>query len=100
MQHGAHFVGRQVNVGLAVIALNKTMAVAVAGNRALEFREQSGRCAGVVVRCFDKKSLFVIFVLGASGNKLPAILATQSRGWKEKLAWSASMSDPDTSREL
>jgi len=30
VQHGAHLIGRQVNVGFAVITLNKAMAIAVA----------------------------------------------------------------------
>jgi len=56
VQHGAHLVGRQVYVGLAVVAQNKAMSVTVAGNSALEFSEESGRCAGGWMRCFDKKS--------------------------------------------
>jgi hypothetical protein len=43
VQHGAHFVGRQVDVGLAVVALYKSVAVAVAGNRAFKFGEKAGR---------------------------------------------------------
>jgi len=56
VQHRAHFVGWQVNIRLAVVAQNKTMTVAMAGNGALEFSEESGRCAGSWMRCFDKKS--------------------------------------------
>jgi hypothetical protein len=58
VQHGAHFIGREVDVGLAVIALNKAMAIAVAGNGALEFSEEAGRSAGVLMRCFDKSLFF------------------------------------------
>ncbi|MCY1168049.1 hypothetical protein D9M73_80320 [compost metagenome] len=61
VQHGAHFVGRQVNIGLAVVALDKTMAITVAKNGALEFCEESGRCAGILIGCFDK-SLFLFEV--------------------------------------
>jgi hypothetical protein len=57
VQYRAHFVGRQVDVGFAVVAQNKAMAVTVAGNSALEFSEEPGRCAGYLVSCFDKKSL-------------------------------------------
>jgi hypothetical protein len=42
MQHGAHFVGRQINVCLAVASLNEAMAIAVAGNNALEFSKEPG----------------------------------------------------------
>ena len=59
VQHCAHFVGRQVNVGLAVVAQHKAVAVAVAGNRAFKFGKQSGRGAGVGMGGFDRKSLRV-----------------------------------------
>jgi hypothetical protein len=54
VQHRAHFVGRQINIGFAVVAQNKAMAVAVAGNSSLEFSEEPGRGAGYLVSCFDK----------------------------------------------
>jgi hypothetical protein len=57
VQHRAHLVGRQVNVSLAIVAQNKTMAFAMAGNSALEFSEESGRCAGGLMSCFDNNSL-------------------------------------------
>jgi hypothetical protein len=37
MQHGAHFVRRQINVGLAVVTLHKTVAVTVAKNGTFKF---------------------------------------------------------------
>jgi len=46
VQHRAHFVGWQVNIRLAIVAQNKAVAIAMAGNGALEFSEESGRCAG------------------------------------------------------
>jgi hypothetical protein len=39
VQHRAHFVGRQVNIRFAIVAQYKAVAVAVAGNGALEFSE-------------------------------------------------------------
>jgi hypothetical protein len=59
VQHGAHFVGRQVDVGLAVIALDKAVAITVAGNSAFKFGEQSGAWAVAVCSCFDNGSLFL-----------------------------------------
>jgi len=63
VQHRAHLVGRQVDIRFAVVAQYETMAVAVAGNGALEFSEQTGGMGGRSARrgvsCFDKKSLFV-----------------------------------------
>jgi hypothetical protein len=47
MQHRAHLVGRQVNICFAVVTLNKAMAIAMAGYCALEFSEESSRCAGI-----------------------------------------------------
>ena len=65
VQHRTHLVGRQVYVGLAVVTLDKAMAVAVTENRAVEFSEKTGRCARVVaaalaaglMSCFDKSLL-------------------------------------------
>jgi len=57
VQHGAHFVGRQVDVCLAVASLDETMTIAVAGHNALEFSEESSGGAGIGKICFDKKSL-------------------------------------------
>jgi len=37
------------------------MAITVAKNGALEFCEESGRCAGILIGCFDK-SLFLFEV--------------------------------------
>jgi hypothetical protein len=37
VQNRAHFVGRQVNICLAVIALNKAVAVTVTRNCAFKF---------------------------------------------------------------
>jgi len=70
VQHGAHLVGRQVNVGRAVVTLDKAMAVTVARNRALEFSEEPGGCASIVaavlaaglMSCFDKSLLFRSFM--------------------------------------
>jgi hypothetical protein len=66
VQHGAHLVGWQINVGLAIVTLDKAMAVSVTGNRAVEFSEKTGGCASVVaavlaaglMSCFDKSLLF------------------------------------------
>jgi hypothetical protein len=66
VQHGAHLVGRQVNVGLAIVALDKAMAIAMAGNSAVEFSEETGGCASIVaavleaglMSCFDKSLLY------------------------------------------
>ena len=41
VQHGTHLVWRQVNVGLAVVTLHKTVAITVAINGALEFCEEA-----------------------------------------------------------
>jgi hypothetical protein len=57
VQHGAHFIGRQIDVGFAVIALHETVAVSVARNGALELCEEARRGAGTVLGCFNKKSL-------------------------------------------
>jgi hypothetical protein len=57
VKHGAHLVGWQVNVGFAVVSLNETMAIAMAGDNALEFSEEPGAGAGIGKICFDKKSL-------------------------------------------
>jgi hypothetical protein len=57
VQYSTHFVGRQVNIGLAVVSLNKAVAIAVAEYGALEFSEESGSGAGNGMICFDKKSL-------------------------------------------
>jgi hypothetical protein len=37
MQHSAHFVGRQVHIGSAIIALNKAMTIAMACHGPFEF---------------------------------------------------------------
>ena len=66
VQHGAHFVGRQIHIGLAIVAHDKAVTIAVAGNSALEFSEESGRSAGGGVSRFDKKSLS----LDAAGKPL------------------------------
>jgi hypothetical protein len=57
VQHCAHLIGRQIDVGFAVITLHKTVAVSVARNGALELCEEARRCAGTVLSCFNK-SLF------------------------------------------
>ena len=36
----AHFVGRKVDIGLAVIADNETVSIAVSGDNAFEFGEE------------------------------------------------------------
>ncbi|GGA99189.1 hypothetical protein GCM10011496_20350 [Polaromonas eurypsychrophila] len=54
VQHGAHFVGRQIDVGLAVIALYKTVAITVARNGAFKFGKQPGALAGALSGRFDK----------------------------------------------
>ena len=41
VQHCAHFVAWQINVGLAVIALHKTVTVAVARHSAFKFSKQA-----------------------------------------------------------
>ena len=41
VQHGAHLVGRQINVSLAIIALDKTVAIAMARNDAFEFGKKA-----------------------------------------------------------
>ncbi len=40
VQHGAHFVGREVEVGLAVVALHKAVAVAVPMHHAVKLGQQ------------------------------------------------------------
>ena len=42
VQHGAHFVGRQVDVAFAVVANHVAVAVAMALDHALDFIEQPG----------------------------------------------------------
>ena len=42
VQHGAHFVGRQVDVALAVVANHVSMAIAMALDHSLYFIEQPG----------------------------------------------------------
>jgi hypothetical protein len=54
VQHSTHLVGRQINVGLAVVTLDESVAIAMAGYGAFKFCEESGRGAGVLVTCFDK----------------------------------------------
>jgi len=70
VQHSAHLVGRQVNVGRTIVTLDKAMTVTVARNRALEFSEEPGGCASIVaavlaaglMSCFDKSLLFRSFM--------------------------------------
>jgi hypothetical protein len=57
VQDRAHFIGRQVNVGLRIVALHEAVAVTVAKHRAFEFGQQ-GRCgSGGGVICLDGFSL-------------------------------------------
>ncbi len=46
VQHCAHFVRRQIDVGLAIVALHKTVAVTVARHSAFKFSKESGSSAG------------------------------------------------------
>jgi hypothetical protein len=57
VQHCTHFVGGQVDVSLAVIALHKAVAVPVAGNRAFKFGKKAGGLALRGMIGFDKSSL-------------------------------------------
>jgi hypothetical protein len=53
VQHGAHLLRRQVDVGLAVVAADEAVAVAVALHDALDFAQQGGAGAwGLVIRFF------------------------------------------------
>ena len=54
VQHRAHLVGGQVDVGLAVVADDVAVAVAMALDHALDFIEQAGRVLGSDV--FDIES--------------------------------------------
>ena len=54
VQHGAHLIGGQIDVGLAVVTLDESVTIAMAGYGAFKFCEESGRGAGVLVACFDK----------------------------------------------
>ena len=54
VQYGAHLVGGQIDVGLTIITLHKTMAITVARNGALELCEEARSCAGTVLSCFNK----------------------------------------------
>ena len=67
VQHGAHFIGRQINVCFAIVALHKTVAVTMAGNSAFEFGQQAGRGAGILMGRFDKNLFFELF----SGISMP-----------------------------
>ena len=57
VQHCTHFVGGQVDVSLAVIALHKAVAVPVTGNRAFKFGKKACGLALRGMNCFDKSSL-------------------------------------------
>ena len=57
VQHSAQFIGRQVNVSLAVIALYKAVAVPVTGNRTFKFGKKTRGLALWWMICFDKSSL-------------------------------------------
>jgi hypothetical protein len=54
VQHSAHLIGGQIDVGLAVVTLDEAVAIAMAGYGAFKFCEEPGRGAGVEVTCFDK----------------------------------------------
>ena len=57
VEHGAHLIGRQINVCLAIVAQYEAVTIAVTRNNTLEFSEKARRCAGTVLSCFNKKSL-------------------------------------------
>jgi hypothetical protein len=57
MQHCTHFIGGQVNVSFAVIALHKAVAVPVTGNRAFKFGKKARGLALRGMIGFDKSSL-------------------------------------------
>jgi hypothetical protein len=42
VQHGAHLIGWQVNVRLAVVARHKAMTITVPLHRAFDFVQQTG----------------------------------------------------------
>ena len=54
VQHSAHFIGRQINIGLAIVAQYKTVAIAVTRNGALELSEEASGRAGILRSSFDK----------------------------------------------
>jgi hypothetical protein len=57
VQNCTHFIGGQVDVSLAVIALHKAVAVPVTGNRAFKFGKKARGLALRGMNCFDKSSL-------------------------------------------
>jgi hypothetical protein len=63
VQHGAHLVRRQINVGFAVITLNETMPITVTRDSAFEFGKQSGAWTAAVSTCFDKNLSFLRWLL-------------------------------------
>jgi hypothetical protein len=46
VQHGAHLIGRQVDVGFAVVADDEAVAVAVPLERCLRFHQQTAGGVG------------------------------------------------------
>jgi hypothetical protein len=47
VQHGAHLLRRQVDVGFAVVAADEAVAVAVALHRAFDFAQQAAPARGL-----------------------------------------------------
>ena len=43
VQHRPHFIGRQINISLPVVALNKTVTITMAGYGSLELSQKIGR---------------------------------------------------------
>ena len=81
VQHSAHFIGRQVKVGLTVVALHKTMAVAVARYRSLKFGQRSRRSGAGVWRVLNGDLLLSLRVVASEGEQKNQIFsqAHQSR---------------------
>ena len=65
VQHRAHFIGRQVNVGRTIVARNKPVPIAVSENDSLHFIQ---RAAGLV-QMFDILSFFLKCPGGGIGRR-------------------------------
>jgi hypothetical protein len=86
VEHGAHLIGRQINICFTIVTLDKTMAIAVAENSALELCEEAGRSAGVLGICFDKKSLLKNVFYAATGLKYAVAIFRDKCGLAKRKA--------------
>jgi hypothetical protein len=62
MQHGSHFVRRQIDVGLTVITGQKSVTITMTLNGAFDFIQQTAGLANIL----DKETFF----LNDSGRKI------------------------------